>query len=440
LAASLQPVPPTSPIYRTAARVAVPLVPLLLRSDRQRAAHAARIAAPAAMATWAQTWRDRARPLAWFHAPSVGEGLQARAVIEVMRTRHPDLQVVYTHYSPSATVLAASIGADHAGYLPYDRRGDVEAALDAVAPDLLVFTKLDLWPELAARASMRGTQTAMIAATVLPDSGRLGWMTRRLAAPGYASLDAIGAVSAADAERMTRLGVPASRVTVTGDPRIDSVLGVADRVDREQPSFMLTNETRTLVAGSTWPDDERVLVRALQRVLAARADARLVIAPHEPDDAHLGRLEADLDAASLTHVRLSALTGRPDASVIVVDRVGLLARLYRAGELAYVGGGWGRAGLHSVLEPAAWGRPVWVGPHDRGSRDAALLRDHGGLLQLVSAGASEHLAESWIALLDDHDERRRLGVAARAALEPERGAATRSADLLDALLSRAGVP
>ena len=87
--------------------------------------------------------------LVWFHAPSVGEGLQARAILEVLRGRHPDWQIAFTHFSPSAEAAAARQPADVHAYLPADIPADVEAALDALSPNALVFVKLDVWPELA---------------------------------------------------------------------------------------------------------------------------------------------------------------------------------------------------------------------------------------------------------------------------------------------------
>ena len=113
--------------------------------------------------------------------------MQARAVIKEFRKLRPEMQLIYTHYSPSAEDFAASVGADWFGYLGYDRASDVDRMLDAARPDLVVFTKLDLWPEFAVRAAARGAKVAMVAATVSAESGRLKWPSRALTAPGYAA-------------------------------------------------------------------------------------------------------------------------------------------------------------------------------------------------------------------------------------------------------------
>ena len=136
-------------------------------------------------------------------------------------------------------------------------------------------------------------------------------------------------------------------------------------------------------------------------------------------------------------MRLSVAAGV--APLILVDRVGLLATLYGAGTMAYVGGGFGRAGLHSVLEPAAWGLPVAFGPRWGESRDAALLREAGGAEAIEGRGraAGEQLARRWVGWIDNEAERAAQGARAKAVVEAGRGASRRSAAMLaDAISSR----
>ncbi|MES2123416.1 MAG: glycosyltransferase N-terminal domain-containing protein [Gemmatimonadota bacterium] len=421
----------TSPLYRAFTALAVPLAPLALRSARAKAAHRARVAAPASLERWAAAHRDTTRPLTWFHASSVGEGLQARAVMQEYRALHPDAQIIYTHFSPSAESLAASMHADYAGYLPYDRRADVLRALRAVRPTTLVFTKLDLWPELATRAAAAGCRVAMVAGTVTLDSSRLRAPARTILAPGYRVLDVVGASAESDAALLIQLGCDPAHVTVTGDPRVDSVLSVMEAAAASPPPVLLGPVDRLMVAGSTWPGDEAVLLEAFGHVQARHRDARLMLVPHEPSLGHLLDIEAAfVPDAVRPPVPLAAREEGDDPEILVIDRVGMLSRLYAAGAMAYVGGGFGRAGIHSVLEPAAWSRPVIIGPNDRGSRDAALLADAGGLTRLPRDGAVANLIERWSFWLDDPAACEAAGAAARRALDSDRGAAIRSAALL----------
>src|SRR6185312_11889147 len=117
-------------------------------------------------AAWGTHGRDRSRPLVWLHAPSVGEGLQARPVVTLLRARRPDLQIAYTFFSPSAERFARSVGADFTDYLPFDTAANARAALDALRPSALVFSKLDVWPLLAECAAARTIPLGLISATL----------------------------------------------------------------------------------------------------------------------------------------------------------------------------------------------------------------------------------------------------------------------------------
>ena len=352
-----------------------------LLSPRLHAATRARRDAGERLLDWARSSRDDARPLVWFHAASVGEGLQADSVMRRLRRLRPDCQVVYTHFSPSALSLAARLTVDVADYLPYDFPENADRLLGALQPDVLVFAKLDLWPELATRASTSGTEVAIVAATVSRGSGRLRWPARALLKPGYKAVAAAAAISADDATRLTRLGVPSERIRVLGDPRFDSVLERVGAVDPSDSLLAFGRGAPTMVAGSTWPRDEAVLLRAFAGVRRRNQEARLILVPHEPTEGHLNAIEGMAAAAGLPPaVRLSAAGG--PTPLLLVDRVGVLAALYGAGTMAYVGGGFGRAGLHSVLEPAAWSVPVAFGPRWRDSRDAELLLRAGGAASL----------------------------------------------------------
>ncbi len=430
--------PSTTWEYRTALRLGTALIPSLgMLSPRLRAATRARRDAGERLLDWARSSRDDTRPLVWFHAASVGEGLQADSVLRQLRRLRPDCQLIYTHFSPSAESLAARLPVDVADYLPYDLPDGVARLLAALQPDLLVFAKLDLWPELSTRASTTGTEVAIVAATVSPGSGRLRWPVRGLLRPGYRVVTAAAAISPDDAIRLTRLGVPAERIRVLGDPRFDSVAERVSGVDPSDPLLGFGRGAPTMVAGSTWPPDEQVLLRAFAGVLRRNRDARLILVPHEPTEAHLSAVERMAAAAGLASpVRLS-VAGAP-APLLLVDRVGALAVLYGAGTMAYVGGGFGRAGLHSVLEPAAWSVPVAFGPGWRNSRDAELLLGAGGATALPTKSlrrAAVALEKQWNNWIMDEAGRRDQGSRARAVVESGVGAAERSAEMLVQLIS-----
>ena len=426
-----------------AARV-VPAAEFLLRRARPEVARAlaGRRRAAAELAAWGRRRGDD--PLVWLHGASAGELLGAVPAVRLLRARRADdagrrARLVVTHSSPSGRAALPWLDADHAGYPPLDRRRDCDAALAALRPGLLVFAKLDVWPGLAAAAARAGVPTALINGTVRPGSRRSGRVVRRWFRAAYAGLDAVGAASADDARRLVALGVRADRVRVTGDAAFDLALERADRARADGSAAALRAALRTalgepdgatlrLVAGSTWAADERALLDGVAAVRRAGGpDWQLVIAPHEPTAAHVGRLAAACAARGERPVRWSRLgesaPGR-DASVVLFDEVGRLAELYAAGDAAYVGGGLGGTGLHNVLEPAAAGVPVVFGPrHDRA--DAVGLQAAGG--GLVSPPGA--LAGTLTGLADPR-RRARHGRAARAYVEANAGAAARTAGLL----------
>ena len=426
--------PATSFAYRALALTARALLPVAAWADPKLGrAHRARAGVLDRARAWGASRRDAGRPLAWFHAPSVGEGLQAEAVMLALRAARPDWQLAYTHFSSSAEALARRVPADFADYLPYDLPGAAEAMLDALRPSVLVFTKLDLWPELATRAAARGVKVVLVAGTVRPGSGRLTWPARSLLEPGYAALTAAAAIDPADAVRLASLGARADTVTVEGDPRFDSVGAKVAAVGADDPLLTFGAGAPTLVAGSTWENDEAILLAAFARLRADHPSARLILVPHEPGPEHLARLDAAAKRLALPHpVRLSAATA--PAPLLVVDKVGVLATLYGAGTMAYVGGGYRRAGLHSVLEPAAWGLPLAMGPRWRESRDAVLLRDAGAAVGLPGLNEDSDpvavLHRTWAGWIDDPAAREAAGRKARAVVVANLGASERCAGVI----------
>jgi 3-deoxy-D-manno-octulosonic-acid transferase len=181
------------------------------------------------LARFAAFRRDAGRRLLWMHAPSVGEGLQARPVLELARADGSGLQLAYTYFSPSARTFARGLDVDFCDVLPFDATPDMRAALAALAPTALVFSKLDVWPTLSREAARRGTRLGLVSATLAASSSRRSGLAGALLREAYARLDRVGAISTEDADRLIALGVPSRRVSVTGDTRYDQVWARAAR-------------------------------------------------------------------------------------------------------------------------------------------------------------------------------------------------------------------
>lgn len=379
---------------------------------------------------WGASSRDTKRPLVWFHAPSVGEGLQAQPVIDLLRARRPEVQIAYTFYSPSAEQFATTVQADFSDYLPFDTVEHSNAVLSALRPSALVFSKLDIWPVLTESAASSGVAVGVISASLPKASRRRGVLARAFLDDAYRLLDRVGAIDESDAERLREQGVRGDRVGVTGDTRFDQVWARAQRTS--SPLVLRLRSSRpTLVAGSTWPSDEEHLLDAWIRIRDKIPDARLVIAPHETTDGHLRSVERWAGSKRLTLARVDAPNAN-DADVILVDRHGILGDLYALADTAYVGGGFHSAGLHSVLEPAAFGAPVLFGPKNEKSREAAKLVEAGGGAVVTGVPDLTIRLGYWLGSVTARDA---AGSAARTMVQQGLGAAVRSFELVTALLA-----
>jgi len=382
---------------------------------------------------WAAHNRDQARPLLWVHAPSVGEGLQALPVIQLFRSAHADVQIAYTFFSPSAERFAASVGADFHDYLPFDTVRDAEVVLDALRPTALVFSKLDVWPLLVERATLKGVRLGMISATMAASSGRRSSTSRLFVADAFRSMDAVGAVSDDDRAHLIEAGVRRDRVTITGDTRYDQAWAKAG--SNSPGRAALVNPLRaprfTLVAGSTWPSDEERLLPAWLTVRRSNVDVRLIVAPHELSPKHLAAIEKWARSSGLRFARQGDPTAKA-ADVIIVDRYGILGDLYALADVAYVGGGFRDAGLHSLLEPAAFGAPVIIGPRHTDNRDARLLEAAGGAFR---SSDSATIATTIIALIQNPDFLSHARAAARETVRAGLGAAEKSLALVESLMT-----
>lgn len=378
---------------------------------------------------WGATRRDPSRPLVWFHAPSVGEGLQALPVIELLRQRRTDIQLAYTFYSPSAERFAQTVKADFTDYLPFDRFDHADSIITALRPTALIFSKLDIWPALTESAAAHQVRIGVISATLPESSGRRGPFARALLADAYGAIDRVGAIDDADAARLREQGVQRERISVTGDTRYDQVWL---RAQKPTPALIqsLRSARPTLVAGSTWPSDEEHLLPAWLRIRDKIPDARLIVAPHELDADHLDSIIRWARKNNLALARIDS-PDAPRADVLLVDRFGILGDLYALGDVAYVGGAFHSAGIHSVLEPAAFGVPVIFGPRYEKSRDAVrLIAAAGGTSIKGEIDLGIRLAD-WLGSTTARDV---AAAAAKAMVQEGLGAAERSYQLVTTLL------
>ena len=352
-------------------------------ANRSFSARSARGAAFAlAIAIGERRERDRSRPLLWMHAPSVGEGLQARPVLELARSRRRDTAArLHVLFAERGRASRASLDVDFRDYLPFDTPGDARVALDALRPTALVFSKLDVWPVITREAQARGVRLGLISATLSRGSSRRSRTASRAAARRVR-----GARGRRRDRRRRRRPARAARRALerrsSSRATRDTIRCGSARSASIAPSPMLARlrATRpTIVAGSTWPADEAVLLPAFEALRAQRCRRAADHRAARADGAITSRASSTwASAPKLDVARLDEPRRRPTPTSSSIDRVGVLGELYALADVAFVGGGFHSAGLHSVLEPAAFGAPVLFGPRHEASRDAALLAQRGG--------------------------------------------------------------
>lgn len=429
-------------LLEAAVRGIVPVLRAVARSDDKLGRGVrARLDATERLLGWQRTQRDPARPLVWVHAPSVGEALMAKAIIGALRIRRPDIQIAFTFFSPSGERVAPTVGADITGYLPWDSQAHTGRVVDELRPAVIACVRTEVWPLLARANTDAGRAVALVNAVLSPGSGRLRPPGRWLLEPTYARLDAVGVVAARDVPLFRRMGVAAERIRLTGDARFDQVWQRVAilRADAERLRRMrafVPVERPIVVAGSTWPADERAIVRAARRLATLTPAPVWIVAPHDPAEAHLSALERTLEAAGVPAIRMAAAeNGAAAGDALLVDRVGVLADLYAIADVAYVGGGFHGQGLHSVVEPAALAVPVVFGPRHGNAREAAELAAAGGGVQVDDGDA---LADAVRSLLSDPAARTQAADAARRFVQDRLGGADRNAALIAELIETSG--
>jgi 3-deoxy-D-manno-octulosonic-acid transferase len=382
---------------------------------------------------------DPAMKTVWFHVSSVGEFLQARPVMDLLAEKHGgSVQIALTFFSPSGMNYfekhdrsARNPSLAFVDYLPIDTVSNVRFCLDTLKPDMIVYVKFDLWPNLITEAGKRGIPQILVSGTLSPSSKRLSGPARRFYGSLYSSLDAIAAISDEDAQRFSMHLGGDTEIVTAGDTRFDQVCQRIDTSTVKIPDAVLEDGRSLVIAGSSWPRDEAIVIPGFARILAGNPGTAMIIAPHEPTDARLAEIESALEEHGLDSVRLSALESRDKGThVIVADGVGYLAELYRAGDVAYVGGSW-TTGVHNVMEPAVLGLPVFFGPKIDNSWEA-------GMLVRLGAGSvvrsPEEFAEGAGALLKDRALLETGGKKASEFIRSSCGAAPRCLALIEKYL------
>jgi len=342
----------------------------------------------------------------WFHSSSMGEFEQAKPIIAALKKKYPATKIIATFFSPSGYEHSQSYKlADLITYIPFDSRKNARRFIQMINPAAAIFMRYDVWPNHLWTLQRMHVPAYIADATMRQKAERKLPVIRQLQGAMYNALDYILTVSPADEEAFRHLSLTHPVVATMGDTRYDQVWQRSNDSKTRQllPPAVVAGK-KVLVIGSSWEEDENVLLPACRELHHTIPNLLTILVPHEPTAETLERVEGRLNAV-VSHIRFSELAHYQGEAVILIDSIGILMTLYRYADVAYVGGSF-RQGIHNVLEPAVYGIPVMFGPQYLNSQEAAALVRIGAAFVGKDAATMTEIARG---LFCDDGRRRESG-------------------------------
>jgi 3-deoxy-D-manno-octulosonic-acid transferase len=380
-------------------------------------------------------------PSIWIHAVSVGEALSARAIIPDLRDRYPGLRIYLSTTTLTGQQIARTLhGVDAVFFFPFDLPPFVNRTLRLVRPRLFLMMETEIWPNLLRACRRAGVKTMLV-------NGRISERSfpRYRAARGFfrrvlEDVDVFCMQGEESARRIVEIGADQARVTVTGSLKFESLespgAAAGRGAGRVLRYFRVPPDRPVFVAASTLKGEERPVLAAFAEVRRTHPTALLIIAPRKPE--RFGEAETLARGEGLRVLRRSqlAVDAEPRAEVVVLDSIGELAHLFQVATVVFVGGSLVDHGGHNILEPAVHGKPIVFGPYMQNFAEiaATFLRAQAAIQVAGPAG----LTETVVRLTGDSVERARLGAAARALVEANRGARVKTLAAIERLLPPPG--
>src|SRR6476661_2938525 len=366
----------------------------------------------------------------WIHAVSVGEVLTARALLPQLRQRYPRLRLFLSTTTMTGQQIARNNlqYVDEVFYFPFDLGFIVNRTLRLVKPRLFIMMETELWPNLLRACHRDGVRTMLVNGRISSRS----YPRYRLARPFFRRVlrhvDRFCMQSDESARRVVDIGADRERVMVTGSLKFDSLEIPGSTVERGRNRvlryFRVSPDRPVVIAASTLKGEEDAILEAFQRIRATMTNALLIIAPRKPqrfDDVERLARRAGWNVARRTELRVDA---EPRHDVVVLDTIGELAQLYQIATAVFVGGSLADTGGHNILEPAVFGKPIVFGPYMQNFAEISrTFLDNGAAVQVQSG---RELESALLDLLGDPVRRAGLGAAARALVEANRGARTKT--------------
>jgi 3-deoxy-D-manno-octulosonic-acid transferase len=361
--------------------------------------------------------------LVWMHCASLGEFEQGRPLLEELKRQYPGYKFLLTFFSPSGYEVRKDYkGADWVFYLPMDGPANAKRFLEITNPSLVIFVKYEFWYYYLKKIKYRDMPLLLVSALFWEKMSFFKWygaLQRKM----LSRFDHLFVQDTTSKRLIDGIGL-AGITSISGDTRFDRVIDIAEKAEPVPIIESFIGDSPAIVAGSTWPEDEEVLMKAMKSV--NHPSLKLVVAPHEISEKHIASmLEVFPGAMRFSHFS-NTHHSTPNSqfsgfTVLIIDNIGLLSRLYKYATITYIGGGFGK-GIHNTLEAAVYGKPVVFGPVFHKFKEAADLTQNGGAFTIASA---EECTSAMKKLLEDREGYLQSCAASRNYVYSNRGATQR---------------
>jgi 3-deoxy-D-manno-octulosonic-acid transferase len=349
----------------------------------------------------------------WFHAASLGEFEQARPIIEALKKNYKHHKILVTFFSPSGYEVRKNYDlAAVVCYLPLDSALNARKFVAAINPTLAIFIKYEFWPNLLNELKKKEIKTILVAGILRNEQlffKSNGGVMRT-------SLEAFHHFFVQDSNSKELLNsIHFTNITVAGDTRFDRVLRILEQDNSLDFINEFKDNTYTIVAGSTWKEDEELLVNYINT--EATDDEKFIIAPHNIKPAAILELKKSIHKKTVLYSKKEG-ENLSNNQVFIIDTIGILTKIYAAADIAYVGGGL-KTGLHNILEPATFGIPILIGNQYDKFKEAQDLVKIGGC---ISVKNQQEFTENLINLKEDDNFRKLTGFINKKYIKQHRGA------------------
>ena len=314
----------------------------------------------------------------WFHCASLGEYEQGLPVFEALKAKYPHYKVVLSFFSPSGYEVKKNTKiADVVVYLPLDTKRNAKRFLDLVNPDYTVFVKYEIWANLLNEVKRRNLKAILISAVFRKDQHFFKWYGAYMAS----ALFAFEHIFTQDENsKLVLERINYNKVSVSGDTRFDRVLNQLN-TDNSLPFINdFKTDAMCVVLGSTWAEDDALYINYINKY--ASSHLKFIIAPHNIKDSYINAIKNQLTVKTISYSEKEN-KDLSNYNVFILNTIGHLSKVYSYADIAYVGGGAGKTGLHNILEPAVFGVPIIIGKHYNKFLEAKALVDLGGVISVL---------------------------------------------------------